>query len=182
MICPELSIKSLIVWNSWLYGPQSGSAFEVVRFTGWSWHAEHFQSNQLSRGEGWDDTCNSRDTPHPSRHNLQSTVQARNNQDNHNIKTSQPTSGEQSSPDQSPLPRESKDLGAEKELNIELNWHIMWYHGISGDIMPSLGCYVLVFLDMLQSSDWNHSVKPEQIGLDGARGFSPPLHHHHSSS
>ena len=69
LICPTLSIKSLIVWNTWLYGPQFSSAFEVVRFTGWwlagwlaDWHAEHFQSNQLSRGEGWDDTCNNRDT------------------------------------------------------------------------------------------------------------------------
>ena len=40
--------------------------------------------------------------------------------------------------------------------------------------MPSLGCYVLVFVDMLQSSDWNHSVKPVQIGLDGAWGSPPP--------
>ena len=41
--------------------------------------------------------------------------------------------------------------------------------------MRSPGGYVLVFVDMLQSSDWNHSVKPEQIGLDEAWGSPSPF-------
>ena len=40
--------------------------------------------------------------------------------------------------------------------------------------MPSLAGYVLVFVDMQQSSDWNLSVKPLQIGLDGAWGSPSP--------
>ena len=173
MICPKLSIKFLIVWNTWLYSLSPVQPLKLSALLAAGWHAEHFQSNQLSWGEGWDDTCNTRDTEtlHHDTILASDTKQSRQLQ-YQSFRASellQPTSGQENQPalpDQSELARESGELGAEKELNIELNWHIM----SACDTLPARAGYVLVFVEILHSSDWNHSVKPQQIGLDVAWG------------
>ena len=146
MICPKLSIKSLIVWNTWLYSLSPVQPLKLSALLAAGWHAEHFQSNQLSWGEGWDDTCNTKDSL--SHHD---TISRRDTKQSRQLQY-----WDQSTNSQHRLtrPRESFEI---RRLRIDLS-HLLSFVGWDLRMWRSV--------DMLQSTDWNQSVRDSQIGLD----------------